>query len=236
MRCSVRSSRACSTSRASARPAIPSRRSCCKTLALDPVQVGDRADRARRALHVRRAGRPPPAPPRPQDRPAAPSGLDRRHRRFGDQHEFRPHHPAQPDGQRVSEGAPDHHSRRRDGDRRRPMRRESRGAPAQARPPDRRGRGRCGLRPRRRDHRDRRGGIGDADSRQPRRDEEEPGARGGIGGQDQRRPRQRRRRPDLPRRQLPRAWSRIPAPTTRGSFRWSGCRSRRRSRSAIRSC
>ncbi len=32
------------------------------------------------------------------------------------------------------------------------------------------------------------------------------------------------------------AWSRIPAPTTPGSFRWSGCRSRRRSRSAIRSC
>ena len=99
-----------------------------QTLNSIPCRSAIALTRARRALRVRRAGCPPPAPPDPQDRQAAPSGLDRHHRRFGDQHEFRPDHPAQPDGQRLSEGAPDHHPRRRDGDRRRPMRREPRGA------------------------------------------------------------------------------------------------------------
>ena len=56
------------------------------------------------------------------------------------------------------------------------------------------------------------------------------------GRQDQRRPRQAKAAARSFSAPTASAWSRIPAPTTRGSFRWSGCRSRRRSRNAIRSC
>ena len=108
-------------------------------------------------------------PPDSQDRQAGPSGLDRPRRRFGDEHEFRPHHPAQPDGQRVRQGSADRHPCRRD---RVDGVRCVASLSALERKldlADRRGRRRCGLRPRRRDHRDRRGGIGDADSRRPGR-------------------------------------------------------------------
>jgi hypothetical protein len=90
--------------------------------------------RRRRALRVRPGPAAAPAAPDRQDRQADPPEVDRHHRRLLDQHELRPHHPEEPDGQRLSQGSTVHHPPRRNRDRRRALRRGAEGPRRQARP------------------------------------------------------------------------------------------------------